>query len=127
MENNFHVRWMTGNISVNAERYFSSMGMPSIKKLLKLACQHCTEDDRKKLLVLLEEAVENHDLAMKTAEDLRQQSDALFAERIRGYVNRPKSTPEKQLKKQHQKLLNVIKIVKGQKWLAFVKEQEWLP
>lgn len=116
MEKIFCIKWATGSINVNAN-YFIRMTMETIKKLLKLARQNCTEADRQKLLSILADAVENHENAIQTAANLRRQQNELFAAYIKDYDKQQTSTPEKTLERQRKKLETVIQMVEGQEWM----------
>ena len=110
------IKWETGNIHLENCNYFVTVNMESVKKLLKLAQKHNTEDDRLKLIDALKDEVNKRDSALQELCEMRDKHDRLVSPFIKKYVISKPTGAELAIARQNKKLEKVIGLLNEQKW-----------
>lgn len=113
-EKTFEVRYPTGQMTINVGTFFSTANKPQIAKLLRLAKQHCTEEQRKKLIEYLRFERNYRKNVLETLSALENQKMDLLNTLHRASLR--DTGAEKALRKQMEKLCDAIETVKEARW-----------
>lgn len=120
-ENNiFRVDYPTGYIEVNVGNFFGTADKKKIKKLLKLAKQHCTDSQREDLVRQMHSEADRRTAVLDALGELEYRrkellhgvlpKDSYFS------IERPLPTPEKALVKQRDKLRQIAEDLSKVRW-----------
>lgn len=112
----FRVDYPTGYIEVFVGEFFGSADMRRIGKVLKLAKQYCSDEQRKELLSSLRFECAYRRNILQTLKELEEKRVVLLAGLIQNPVSSKSASPENAIRKQMTKLETVINIVKETRW-----------
>lgn len=112
----FRVDYPTGYIEVFVGEFFGSADMRRIGKVLKLAKQYCSDEQRKELLATLRFERAYRRNILQTLEELEEKRVVLLTGLVQNPVGTKSASPENAIRKQMTKLETVIDTVKEVRW-----------
>ena len=120
----FRVSWFTGYANVDVGSFFGRQRAASVNKLLRIAKQYGTEEERQELLLKMESAIKERDDLRTEMEEFREK----FGKKLepffiqspdhpeRNKVTLPPTAWETALKKQIDNISKYADIVKAEAW-----------
>lgn len=116
----FRVDYPTGYIEVNVGVFFGTASEQKIKKLLKLAKQHCTDSQRETLVQQLQSEAKRRTKVLDELGELEYRRKELLhgvlTKDLYLSIVRPLPSPEKALVKQRDKLRKAAKQLSEARW-----------
>lgn len=106
IDNTFTVAWNKGKITVNVNTYFAKADLSDIKKMLKIAQEHCTSEQRKQLIDDLNTAKKYWFTGFEQH----------LSRHTMSVIGKLRPNTEKQLKTLLNKLDKVLALLKDSKW-----------
>lgn len=100
-----------GNIRINVGTFFSTAPQKNIKKILLLASQHCSTDDRYELIKTLTSERSHRKDVLNTVEELRKQIGYALTPYFDYQICPSETGWEKNLKKQRAKIAKSLEIL----------------
>jgi len=113
----FRVEYPTGHIDVFVGEFFGSADDRRQKKLLKLARQHCSDEDRRNLMWNLKSEDDLRKNAIEVAAELERKRCAILGTVLdQTPLPREPGSQEKAMIKQREKIRKVLKRLENERW-----------
>ncbi len=106
-----HIVYPNGNIRINVGTFFSTAPQKNIKKILLLASQYCSTDDRSELIKTLLYEWSHRKEVLNTAEELRKQMGYALTPYFDYQICPGETGWEKNLEKQRAKIAKSMEIL----------------
>ncbi len=110
-----HIVYPNGNIRINVGTFFSTAPQKNIKKILLLASQYCSTDDRSELIKTLTSERSHRKDVLNTVRELRKQIGYALTPYFDHEICPDETGWEKNLEKQREKIAKSMKIL-GEVW-----------
>lgn len=111
----FRITHPTGYMELNVGNFFGTADKKRIGKVLRLAKQNCDEDERVAFISMLNEEIRLRSEAISKVEDLRVAESECLCQFVKDALIQP-SSYEKALRKQRDRLKDVLGLVKKARW-----------
>lgn len=115
-EDIFRVEWDTGYIETLVGSFFVEANVPRIKKLFKLARQHCTEEQRAELLTALARADKERKDLLDTLGELSYKKSALANQFYKSQRMPEQGWAEKRAAQEQTRLQRAMNLLKDERW-----------
>ena len=117
-EDIFRVEWDTGYINTLVGSFFVEANVPQIKKLFKLAREHCAEAQRAELMEALARADKERADLLDALGELAYKKSTLAKQFYKLQCMPEQGWAEKRAKKERERLQRVIDLLKAERWDA---------
>ena len=117
-EDIFRVEWDTGYIETLVGSFFVEANVPRIKKLFKLAQQHCTEKQRAELLTALTLADKERENLLNALGELAYKKSVLANQFYKSQYVPEQGWAEKRAIRERARLQRTIDLLKDERWGA---------
>ena len=112
----FTITWPTGYLNLDVGRFFDEANKKQVRKALRLAKQYCTEDQRKELIVEINNEIKSRTVALDRCGELEFEREQVLRPFFGLLNKRPLPPQEKALVRQRTRLKWCAETIENERW-----------
>lgn len=112
----FTITWPTGHITLDIGKFFGGADKKRVRKVLRLAKQYCTEDQREELITEINNEIKSRTAALDRCGELEFEREQVLRPFFGLLNKRPLPPQERALVKQRDRLKRCAETIKNARW-----------